>query len=99
MRDSRGRDGERAHLEQLLDRARRGESAVLVIRGEAGIGKTAFLRWVADHAPGFRVAHVRGVEAELELAYAGLHQLCAPLIARLAELPAPQRVALEVALG
>ncbi len=99
MTEFHGRNGERAQLEQLLDRARRGESAVLVVRGEAGIGKTAFLRWVADHAPGFRVAHVTGVEAELELAYAGLHQLCAPLIARLAELPTPQRVALEVALG
>ena len=99
MTEFHGRNGERAQLEQRLDRARRGESAVLVVRGEAGIGKTAFLRWVADHAPGFRVAHVTGVEAELELAYAGLHQLCAPLIARLAELPTPQRVALEVALG
>src|SRR6187402_622243 len=99
MTEFHGRNGERAQLEQRLDRARRGESAVLVVRGEAGIGKTAFLRWVADHATGFRVAHVTGVEAELELAYAALHQLCAPLMGRLAELPAPQRVALEVALG
>ncbi|HEY6887740.1 MAG TPA: ATP-binding protein, partial [Solirubrobacter sp.] len=94
-----GRAGERATLEQLLEDARGGQSAVLVIRGEAGIGKTALLRDLAEHAAGFRVEQTAGVESEMELAYAGLHQLCAPLLDRLDALAEPQRVALSVALG
>src|SRR4051794_29349302 len=93
------RTSEREVLDQLLARAREGESAVLVIRGEAGIGKTALLRYVARHASGFRVAQVRGMEAEMELPFAGIHQLCAPLLDRLDALPQPQQDALNVALG
>ncbi|HEY2602708.1 MAG TPA: AAA family ATPase [Thermoleophilaceae bacterium] len=93
------RTSEREVLDRLLARAREGESAVLVIRGEAGIGKTALLRYVARHASGFRVAQVRGVEAEMELPFAGIHQLCAPLLDRLDALPQPQQDALNVALG
>ena len=93
------RTSERELLERLLAQAREGESAVLVIRGEAGIGKTALLRYVARHATGFRVAQVTGVEAEMELPFAGIHQLCAPLLDRLDALPQPQQDALNVALG
>ena len=78
---------------------RGGQSAVLVIRGEAGIGKTALLRYVADHASGFRVVQVTGAEAEMELPFAGIHQLCPSLLDQLDALPQPQRDALNVALG
>ena len=71
----------------------------LVIRGEAGIGKTALLRYAARQASGFRVAQLTGVEAEMELPFAGIHQLCAAMLDRLDALPAPQRDALSVALG
>ena len=94
-----GRASEREVLDGLLARVREGESAVLVIRGEAGIGKTAMLRYAARHASGFRVAQVTGVEAEMELPFAGIHQLCAPLLDQLDGLPQPQREALNVALG
>jgi len=93
------RASERETLDRLLAQAREGESAVLVIRGEAGIGKTALLRYLARHASGFRVAQVTGVQAEMELPFAGIHQLCAPLLDRLDALPPPQRDALNVALG
>ena len=72
----RGRSSERALLDRLLEDARAGRSGVLVIRGEAGIGKTALLRHAAVQATGFRVAEIAGVESQMELAYAGLHQLC-----------------------
>ena len=94
-----GRSSECALLDRLLDDVRSGKSAVLVIRGEAGVGKTALLRYAAEQASGFRVAQIRGVESEMELAYAGLHQLCAPMLGRLDVLPEPQQVALRVALG
>ena len=93
------RSSEREVLDQLLAHAREGESAAMVIRGEAGIGKTALLRNVARRASGFRVAQVAGVEAEMELPFAGIHQLCAPLLDRLDALPQPQQDALNVALG
>ncbi len=93
------RASEREALDGLLEHAREGESAVLVIRGEAGIGKTALLRYVARHASGFRVAQVTGAEAEMELPFAGIHQLCAPLLDHLDALPQPQQDALNVALG
>jgi DNA-binding CsgD family transcriptional regulator len=93
------RTSEREVLDGLLRRAREGQSAVLVIRGEAGIGKTALLRYAARRASGFRVARVTGVEAEMELPFAGIHQLCAPLLNQLDALPQPQREALNVALG
>jgi DNA-binding CsgD family transcriptional regulator len=82
-----------------MENVRSGQSAVLVIRGEAGVGKTALLHYCARQASGFRVARVAGVESEMELPFAGLHQLCAPMLARLDALPEPQRVALGVALG
>ncbi|HTP18382.1 MAG TPA: LuxR C-terminal-related transcriptional regulator [Solirubrobacteraceae bacterium] len=93
------RISEREVLDGLLVRAREGQSAVLVIRGEAGIGKTALLRYAARRASGFRVAQVTGVEAEMELPFAGIHQLCAPLLDYLDVLPQPQQHALNVALG
>ena len=77
----------------------RGSSAVLVIRGEAGIGKTALLRYAARQASGFRVAQVAGVEAEMELPFSGIHQLCAPVLDQLDALAQPQQNALNVALG
>jgi DNA-binding CsgD family transcriptional regulator len=94
-----GRGSERDALDGLLTHVRGGRSDVLVIRGEAGIGKTALLRYAARQAAGFRVAQVTGVEAEMELPFAGTHQLCAPMLERLDALPPPQRDALSVALG
>ena len=94
-----GRTSERQLLDQLLTNARQGQSAVLVVRGEAGIGKTALLQYAARQASGFHVARVAGIEAEMELPFAAVHQLCAPLAARLTALPEPQRKALRVALG
>jgi DNA-binding CsgD family transcriptional regulator len=94
-----GRASEREVLDALLTRARRGESEVRVIRGEAGIGKTALLRYAARQASGFRVAEVTAVEAEMELPFAGTHQLCSPMLDRLDTLPDPQQAALSVALG
>jgi DNA-binding CsgD family transcriptional regulator len=90
---------ERETLDGLLATAREGQSAVLVIRGEAGIGKTALIRYVARAGSGFRVAQVTCVEAEMELPFAGIHQLCAPLLDQLGALPQPQQDALSVALG
>jgi DNA-binding CsgD family transcriptional regulator len=93
------RTSEREVLDRLLGNAREGQSAVLVMRGEAGIGKTALLRYAARQASGFRVAQVAGVEAEMELPFAGIHQLCAPLLDQLDALTQPQQDALNVALG
>ena len=76
-----------------------GRSHVLVLRGEAGVGKTALLRHVPVAAAGCRVSWATGVESEMELAFAGLHALCAPLLDRLATLPDPQRDALRTAFG
>src|SRR2546423_7417723 len=95
----RGRPGERELLDELLENVRGGQSAVLVIRGEAGVGKTALLQYCARQASGFRVAQIAGIESEMELPFAGLHQLCAPMLARLDALPEPQQAALRVALG
>src|SRR6201992_2235226 len=94
-----GRAIERTALDGLLARVRGGASEVLVIRGEAGIGKTALLRYAARQSSGFRVAELTAVEAEMELPLAGVHQLCATMLDRLDTLPAPQRDALGVALG
>jgi DNA-binding CsgD family transcriptional regulator len=94
-----GRARERQAFDRLLENVRRGQSAVLVVRGEAGVGKTALLHHCARQAAGFRVARIAGVEAEMELPFAGLHQLCAPMLGRLDALPEPQRDALCVALG
>jgi hypothetical protein len=94
-----GRTSERDVIDRLLADVRGGQSAVLVIRGEAGIGKTALLQYAARRASGLRVEHVTGVEAEMELPDAGIHQLCAPMFPRLDMLPQPQQDALRVALG
>ena len=95
----RGRTSEREVLDRLLETVRGGQSAALVIRGEAGVGKTALLRYAARQASGFRIAQIAGVESEMELPFAGLHQLCAPMLGKLEALPEPQQVALRVALG
>jgi DNA-binding CsgD family transcriptional regulator len=96
----RGRSDERRELDRLRRRVEAGESATLVIRGEAGVGKSALLRYVEQQAATeFRVAEIAGVESEMELAYAGLHQLCAPMLDQLDGLPQPQRSALSVAFG
>ena len=90
---------ERAALSQLLDGARAGRSGVLVLRGEPGVGKTALLEYAVESAAGLRVVRVAGVESEMELAFAALQQLCAPMLDKLAGLPDPQRAALGVAFG
>src|ERR1700678_933054 len=90
---------ERAALSQLLGAARTGRSGVLVIRGEQGVGKTALLDWAVESAAGLRVVRVAGVESEMELAFAALQQLCAPMLDQLGGLPDPQREALGVAFG
>jgi len=82
-----------------MSTARSGSCQVLVLRGEAGVGKTALLEYASELASGFRVARVAGVESDVELAFAGLQQLCAPLLNHLDELPEPQREALNVAFG
>jgi DNA-binding CsgD family transcriptional regulator/tetratricopeptide (TPR) repeat protein len=96
-----GRRAERATLEQLLAGANTGQSGALVVRGEAGIGKTALLEHVRDAAntSGFRVEYAAGVESETQFVFAGLHQLCAPLLDRVGALPDPQQTALGVAFG
>ena len=93
------RHAERAALGRLLDAARAGQAGVLVVRGAPGIGKTALLENAVESAPEFRVVRTVGVESEMELAFAALHQLCAPMLDRLERLPAPQREALETAFG
>ena len=86
-------------LDRLIAAVRAGESRALVVRGEPGVGKTALLDYLAGQAPGFRVARAAGVQSEMELAFAGLHQLCAPMLDRLECLPGPQRDALRIAFG
>ena len=94
-----GRTRERERLDAMLAQARDGQSAVLVIRGEPGIGKTALLRYAARQASGLRIAEVEGVQAEMELPFAGIHRLCAPMLDGLEVLAEPQQNALRVALG
>ncbi|MET9226216.1 AAA family ATPase [Lentzea sp. NPDC003310] len=94
-----GRRVEGEALDQLLVQARSGAGQVLVLRGEAGIGKTALLDRVSARASGFRVARAAGVESESAFPYAALHQLCLPFLDRLDRLPAPQREALGTAFG
>src|SRR5246127_4153650 len=90
---------ERAALSGLLEAARAGRSGVLVVRGEPGVGKTALLDWAVESAAARRVVRVAGVESEMELAFAALQQLCAPMLDQLAGLPDPQRAALGGAFG
>jgi DNA-binding CsgD family transcriptional regulator len=95
----RGRRSECEALDRLIEAVRAGESRALVVCGEPGVGKTALLDYVAGRASGCRVAHAAGVESEMELAFAGLHQLCAPMLDRVERLPVPQRDALRTAFG
>jgi hypothetical protein len=95
----RGRAAECALLDGLLGDIRRGESQSLVLRGEAGIGKTALLEYLIASASDMTVVRAVGVESEMELAYASVHQLCAPLLDQLPRLPAPQRQALDIVFG
>ena len=94
-----GRHGERHLLDRFIEAARVGEGRALVVHGEPGVGKTALLDYVVEHASGCRVARVAGVQSEMELAFAGLHQVCAPMLGRLQRLPVPQRAALQTAFG
>jgi DNA-binding CsgD family transcriptional regulator len=94
-----GRASERETLDRLLADVRGGQSGVLVLRGEAGIGKTALLDYLVDAAADLTVMRAAGVEAEMELAFASLHQLCAPMLGKLGKLPPPQRQALEIVFG
>jgi DNA-binding CsgD family transcriptional regulator len=98
-RDLLGRDSECAALDQLVASVRAGPSRALVLRGEAGVGKSALLGYLSRHAPGCGIARAAGVESEMELAFAGLQQLCAPFADRLGRLPAPQGEALGTAFG
>ncbi|GAA4203094.1 AAA family ATPase [Microbispora amethystogenes] len=93
--DLLGRKDECARLDELLASVRIGESRALVVRGAPGVGKSALLGYAATSAADARVLRAAGVESEMELAFASLHQLCAPLLGRLSSLPAPQRDALE----
>jgi DNA-binding CsgD family transcriptional regulator len=94
-----GRTRERDRLDSLLASTRAGDSQVLVIRGEAGVGKTALLDYLRERATGCQIGEATGVESEMELAFAGLHQLCAPMLGRLGRLPVRQRDALATAFG
>lgn len=94
-----GRARELKLLDDLLAEARGGHGAVLVIRGEAGVGKTSLLRHCADHATGLQLRRTAGVQSEMQLPFASLHQLCRPILERVGSLPRPQEVALSVALG
>src|SRR4051812_20496340 len=94
-----GRGPERGRLDDMLARARDGHSAVLVIRGQPGIGKTSLLRYAARQASGLRTCEVEGVQAEMELPFAGLHRLCTPMLEGVERLAEPQHNALMVALG
>ena len=95
----RGRRAECEALDRLLADVRAGQSQVLVLRGEAGVGKTALLDYVEERASGCRVERAAGVESEMELAFAGLHQLCAPVLGSATHLPEPQRLAIGTAFG
>jgi DNA-binding CsgD family transcriptional regulator/tetratricopeptide (TPR) repeat protein len=94
-----GRAHERERFDAMLAQACDGHSAVLVVRGEAGIGKTALLRYAARQASGLRVAEIEGIEAEMELPFAGIDRLCAPMLEGLEVLAEPQQNALRVAFG
>jgi DNA-binding CsgD family transcriptional regulator len=93
------RRSERDTLDRLVDAVGGGQSRALVVRGDPGVGKTVLLDYVARQASSCRVARAAGVQTEMELAFAGLHQLCAPMLGRAEHLPAPQRDALRIAFG
>jgi DNA-binding CsgD family transcriptional regulator len=94
-----GRSREQAVLDQLIGAVRDSESRTLVVRGEPGVGKTALLEYLVEQASGCRVARALGIQSEMELAFAALHQLCAPMLDRLERLLVPQRDALRTAFG
>ena len=94
-RGLRGRSSECEALDRLVENVRAGQSQVLVLRGEVGAGKTALLEYLLERASGCCLARAAGVESEMELAFAALHQLCAPFLDRLERLPGPQRDALS----
>ncbi|HEX6506085.1 MAG TPA: ATP-binding protein, partial [Chloroflexota bacterium] len=94
-----GRRSECDVLDRLLESVRAGQGEVLVLRGESGVGKSALLEYLVGKARGFRIVRAAGTECEMELAFAGLHQLCAPMLDRLSALPAPQRDALASVFG
>ncbi|HEX6450762.1 MAG TPA: LuxR C-terminal-related transcriptional regulator [Trebonia sp.] len=93
------RHDERAALDRLVDAVRGGESRALVLCGKPGIGKTALLDYVSERATGCQVLRATGMQSEMQFAFAGLHQLCAPLLGSLDRLPAPQREALRTAFA
>lgn len=95
----RGRRGECEVLDRLVEGVQADQSRVLVVRGEAGVGKTALLDYLAASASRCRIARAAGIESEMELAFAGVHQLCVPMLHRLGHLPDPQRLAIETAFG
>src|SRR4051794_14277154 len=94
-----GRERECEVLDRLLDEARSGRSGTLVLRGEAGIGKTALLDYAVESAADFQVVRAVGAEWEMELSFAAVQQLCAPLMKLSERIPSPQRDALATALG
>jgi AAA ATPase-like protein len=94
-----GREAEQRTIDALLQRARDGRSAALVVRGEPGIGKSALLAHAEDAGDGMRVMRCTGIESEHELPFAGMHQLVRPSLALVDRLPAPQAAALRSALG
>ena len=93
------RRAERGVFDRLVQAVRAGESRVLVMRGDPGVGKTVLLDYLAGRASGCRVARAVGMQSEMELAFAGLHQLCAPMLDHLEVIPVPQREALRTAFG
>ena len=95
----RGRRSECALLDAMVAAVRGGESRTLVVRGEAGVGKSALLDYAVESASELRVVRAAGVESEMELAFAAAHQLCAPLLDRLGRIPVPQRNALRIVFG
>src|SRR4051812_31855232 len=99
LKTLRGRRTESETLDNLLESVRAGQSGALVVRGKPGIGKTALLEYAIDSASDLSVVRAAAVESEIEIPFAGLHQLCVPLLHRLACLPAPQRHALETVFG
>ncbi|MFJ9123478.1 AAA family ATPase [Streptomyces sp. NPDC102340] len=98
-RGLRGRRGECGALDEVVARARAGQGQVFVLRGEPGVGKSALVEYLVGSAKGCQILRAVGVESEMELAFAGLHQLCAPLMSKLDRIPDPQRDALSVAFG
>ena len=94
-----GRRAECEELDRLLTDARAGHSRVVVLRGEAGVGKSALLGYLSGRVDDWHVARAVGIESEMELAYSGLHQLCAPMLDCLERLPEPQREALATVFG